>query len=226
MRRIIVALLLVVPCLCFGQAKHFSDIEIEGGKKTLSIRYILDSLPALCVPDESPGRNRGIVDMPTIKNISPPLFIVDGIEMPLDSIMKLDPDNIESVSKVDDDSFFCHNNNIILITTKGNKPVGIDDLYEVRVLDTGYEGFLLTQKSKAFYTVSSLKLKNIFMVNEWNCRYRQPMIYNPDIYEVSIDYDANRYYGLEFEYRLYMFFKFMEKQYGISLLNNKMPTEV
>ena len=57
------------------------------------------------------------------------------------------------------------------------------------------------------------------MVSEWNYRYSQPLHYNPNIYEVKIDYEANRYYGLEFEYRLYMFFKFMEKEYQVTLLS-------
>lgn len=91
--------------------------------------------------------------------------------------------------------------------------------YKIKVLDPGYETFLLTQKLKEFYSVSSLKVKNAMMVSEWNYRYSQPLHYNPDIYEVKIDYEANRYYGLEFEYRLYMFFKFMEKEYQVTLLS-------
>lgn len=92
--------------------------------------------------------------------------------------------------------------------------------YEVVVLDAGYESFLATQQSKEFFTESVLKGKNEIMVNEWNQRYRQPRHYDPSIYEVSIDYDRNVEYGLEFEYRLYMFFRFMEKQHGISMTND------
>ena len=43
-------------------------------------------------------------------------------------------------------------------------------------------------------------------------------------HEVKVDYEANRYYGLEFEYRLYMFFKFMEKEHRIAILNDSQTT--
>ncbi len=55
------------------------------------------------------------------------------------------------------------------------------------------------------------------MVTEWNYRYSQPMRYDPQIYEVKIDYESDIDYGLEVEYKLYMFFKFMEKQHKMLL---------
>ncbi len=85
----------------------------------------------------------------------------------------------------------------------------------------GYETFLASQKSKDFYSKSYLKTKNLLMVSEWNYRCNNPSIYNPKIYEASIDYEANTNYGLNVEYELYMFFRFMEKENNISLIGDK-----
>lgn len=40
----------------------------------------------------------------------------------------------------------------------------------------------------------------------------------PEIYEIPIDYNTQTYYGLDFEYKLFMFFKFMEDKHKISFI--------
>lgn len=94
------------------------------------------------------------------------------------------------------------------------------ETYEVIVFDAGFESFLATQKSPAFYSESTLKAKNALMVNEWNSRHRQPSLYDSSIYEVNIDYNQNIDYGLGVEYQLYMFFRYMEKENNMSLIGN------
>lgn len=101
-----------------------------------------------------------------------------------------------------------------------------EDKYETIVIAPGYESFSTTQKSKEFYTESYLKTKNVFMVNEWNYRYSNPSRYNPNIYEASIDYDPNTDYGLDVEYELYMFFRFMEKQNKMSLIGDRATAQL
>lgn len=93
-----------------------------------------------------------------------------------------------------------------------------DEEYEAIVFAPGFETFLATQQPKEFYSEATLKAKNAPMVAEWNYRYRQPLRYDPNIYEEEIIYDSNTEYGLEVEYTLYMFFKFMEKQHKMSLM--------
>ena len=224
MKKIIVVLLFIIPCLCFGQGMALPDIKIDYRMKSLSV-VSSSNYPAILDPlNISFERGfRIIIDMPTIKNSIPPLFIVDGIVMESDSLSTLSLDDIKSIEVFKENPpLICSNrfNGIILITTKGNEPIDLDDLCEITVLDPGYETFLLMQKPKEFYSASSLKVQNAMIVSEWNYRYSQPLHYNPDIYEVKIDYEANRYYGLEFEYRLYMFFKFMEKEHRIAILND------
>ncbi|MBN1338490.1 MAG: hypothetical protein JXA03_04155 [Bacteroidales bacterium] len=57
---------------------------------------------------------------------------------------------------------------------------------------------------------------NTLSVNEWNQRFLSFRSGEPcDFY---IDYNPREEYGLEIEYRLYYYFRFMEDKYGISLL--------
>ncbi|NDV95691.1 hypothetical protein D0T84_12310 [Dysgonomonas sp. 521] len=223
MRKMIIVLLFVIPCLCFGQGEvSDADIRIENRMKVLAVYPISYNSVKLHIPGEPVKWNGSFVDMPTITN-SPPLYIVDGLIMHPDSLRNLNAESIESISimKENPPSIFSNRfEGVVLITTKGNTSVD-PELYEVEVFEPGYETFILTQKPKEYYSISSLKTKNQFMVNEWNYRHNQPLHYNPDIYEVNIDYDSKIHYGLEFEYRLYMFFKFMEKEHRIFLLNNR-----
>lgn len=144
------------------------------------------------------------------------LYIVDGIPKTYEEVQQLEVENIETIQilkEVASSTIFCNQpKGVVVITTR--KPVE----YEITVLDSGYYMFLATQPSPNFYSEQSLKSKNMSMVAEWNYRHRNPLNYNPDIYEVEIDYDHNIDYGLEVEYKLYMFFQFMMKENGISLI--------
>mgnify|MGYP005983183247 CR=1 FL=1 len=87
--------------------------------------------------------------------------------------------------------------------------------WEIVVLDPQYTSFLTTQQPKEYFSEQMLKTKNIFYVAEWNSRNAQPFAYDPSVYEMKIEYDPDENYGLEFEYRLYMFFRFVEKKYKV-----------
>ncbi|MXV37390.1 hypothetical protein GO491_01670 [Flavobacteriaceae bacterium Ap0902] len=93
-----------------------------------------------------------------------------------------------------------------------------DGEYDIIVLDGQYDYFLnAIAFPENFYSESYYKNKNIFLVNEWNYRHTQPMRYDPNLYEVSIDYSPHIDYGKTFEYKLYNFFKFIEWKYGVDL---------
>ena len=55
--------------------------------------------------------------------------------------------------------------------------------------------------------------ENKFYVIEWNIRAKNPLRYNPNIYENVIEYDFNIDYGLDVNYKLYNYFKFVEYKY-------------
>lgn len=255
MKRIIFILWLIVPCLCWGQSADTGT----------SLKEVLENrMPSNNIIKQDTGKAiPGAV--PSINNALPKItFIVDGKIVNNSELVKLDRDDIESITLLKDSATMHIYGNtpprIIVIMTKPIKKECIkitDDMkraiiettkvdnsiitldkfvspilqqlcfcenpkeeYEVIVFDAGFDSFLATQRSKDFYSEGTLKAKNVLMVNEWNSRHRQPMQYNPNIYEVSIDYDPKTDYGLEVEYQLHMFFRYMEKANSISLIGD------
>ncbi len=90
--------------------------------------------------------------------------------------------------------------------------------YEIIIIENGFDSWLATQKPMWYYSEPTLEIKNYQYVTEWNNRVRQPNRYDPNLYEMLIDYDPNIHYGLEVNYKLYMYFKFFEKKYHQKLL--------
>ena len=86
--------------------------------------------------------------------------------------------------------------------------------YEIIIFDVGFETYLNTiAKPDWYYTQEYLETKNRFYITEWNIRANNPRMYNPSIYENQINYDFNIDYGLEVNYKLYNYFKFVEYKY-------------
>ncbi len=86
--------------------------------------------------------------------------------------------------------------------------------WDIIVLDVEYTTFLNSvARPKEFYSESYYSTRNLFYVTEWNNRFRSGR--NPDLYEVEIHYDSNEDYGLDFEYKLFNFFKFVEWKYKV-----------
>jgi hypothetical protein len=93
--------------------------------------------------------------------------------------------------------------------------------YELIVFDPRYETYLISQaKPKWFYSESYYKTWNIQYVAEWNYRFQNPMQYG-NFYETEIDYSPSEDYGLDLNYRLYQYFRFIEKEYGIVLISRR-----
>jgi hypothetical protein len=87
--------------------------------------------------------------------------------------------------------------------------------YELIVFDPGFD-FWLSGKtfSKKQYTNEYMQSMNNMYVIEWNRRYsmgdRRVGSY--------IDYDATTKYDLDFNYKLFMYFKYFEESYNIKLI--------
>jgi len=94
-----------------------------------------------------------------------------------------------------------------------------DDLeYEIIIIDIGFDTYLHSIARPAnYYSQSYYELKNIFYVTEWNIRAGNPMRYDPNLYENQIDYIQGVDYGLDVNYKLYNYFKFVEYKYKVSL---------
>ena len=91
-----------------------------------------------------------------------------------------------------------------------------DDLeYEIIIIEPGFSYFLNSQaRPEGYYSQSYLENKNLFLVNDYNQRVKQPFRYDPNIYEQEINYDANTDYGYEVNYKLYYYFVFLSKKYN------------
>ena len=159
----------------------------------------------------------GTVCQGSIRNNSMPNFVVDGELVSEDFLRSLDPNTIESINVLKSSSTvnLCKRgyDDTILITTKGSNY--LKDDYDLAVLDLGYESFMAMQPSASSYSLNYLENKNNHYVSVWNSRVISG---NKDIYEMPIDYDSRTYYGLDFEYKLFMFFKFMEDKHKISFI--------
>ena len=86
--------------------------------------------------------------------------------------------------------------------------------YEIIIIELGFDSWLASQKPMTYYSNNFLAIKNNIYVIEWNQRVMQPLMYNPNLYELLIDYDPKIDYGIEVNYKLFMYFKFFQKKYN------------
>lgn len=89
--------------------------------------------------------------------------------------------------------------------------------YELIIMDSRFQSWLATQPPANFYSQPYYENWNHRYVTEWNHRHSNPIQYG-DFYQTRIDYDQNTDYGLELNYKLYYYFRFIEKEYGIMLV--------
>lgn len=87
--------------------------------------------------------------------------------------------------------------------------------YEIIIIDPGFNTWLYSRaRQRGFYDQSYFETRNRVMVNEWNQRVLQPMQYDPNLYELRIDYDPNIDYGYEVNYLLYNYFLYFQLNYN------------
>jgi len=93
--------------------------------------------------------------------------------------------------------------------------------FEVIFFDKGFYSWLKNQDPKIDFYESSLEIKNLQYVSEWNRRVANPSIYNKKLYNQKIDYKVNpdNQYGLEVNYKLYQYFRFFEEKHETLLKN-------
>ncbi len=105
--------------------------------------------------------------------------------------------------------------------TKKEKPVVIKNdrlSYEVIIFDLGFNRYLNSvAKPVGFYSQSYLENKNRLYVQVWNYRVSNPNLYDPNIYENTIDYRSNINYGYDVNYKLFNYFEFAQQKYRMTL---------
>lgn len=102
-----------------------------------------------------------------------------------------------------------------VITKNDTVRIANDSLeYEIIITDPGFNLFLNSvAKPRNYYSIGYLENRNMFLVGEYNRRVLEPFRYNPDLYEMRIDYQSNIRYGYEVNYLLYNYFLFFQKTY-------------
>jgi signal peptidase I len=93
--------------------------------------------------------------------------------------------------------------------------------YEVIIIDPGFNTWLNSiALPRGYYSQFYLENKNRFYVTEWNNRARQPLRFNPNLYEMTINYDPNINYGYEVNYLIYNYMIYFQNRYKQKLFGN------
>lgn len=86
--------------------------------------------------------------------------------------------------------------------------------YEIIIIEPGFEAWLARiAKKEGYYSQEYLEGRNQIYVAEWNRRVLQPSIYDPNLYEVQIDYNPTIDYGYDVNYKLYNYFIYFQLNY-------------
>lgn len=105
-------------------------------------------------------------------------------------------------------------NNNETATTNDTIRIANDSLqYEILIIEPGFEAWLTTQKPRNYYSQQFLENRNIRFVTQWNNRVAQPYSYDPNLYEMRIDYSSSIDYGYEVNYLLYHYFIYFQSRY-------------
>ncbi len=87
--------------------------------------------------------------------------------------------------------------------------------YEITIIEPGFYTWLQSiARPEGYYSQSFLENRNNLMVINWNQRVLQPQRFNPNLYELQINYDPNIDYGYEVNYKLYNYFIYFQRKYN------------
>ena len=105
-----------------------------------------------------------------------------------------------------------------LFTKKGNDTVHLgeeDSEYDIIIIEPGFNFWLQSiARPRKYYSQHFLESRNRIMVINWNQRVLQPMRYNPNLYEMQINYEQGTDYGYEVNYKLYNYFVYFQRKYN------------
>ncbi|MDG5491929.1 DUF6146 family protein [Psychroserpens sp. SPM9] len=87
-----------------------------------------------------------------------------------------------------------------------------DDIeYEIIIIEPGFNGWLNSiARPKGYYSQSFMETRNKIFVQEWNSRVLQVNRFDPNLYEMQIDYQPNINYGYDVNYKLYNYFIYFQ----------------
>jgi hypothetical protein len=98
--------------------------------------------------------------------------------------------------------------------------------YEVIINDPGFSSWLAGRAlPRGYYSENYLEIKNQLYVTEWNRRAMQPALFDPNLYEMPINYDLNIHYGYEVNYLIYNYFIYFQNRYNQRLGGAYIPSQ-
>ena len=110
-----------------------------------------------------------------------------------------------------------NNSSVIKANLKSQDTVRIanDSLeYEIIIIEPGFNFWLQSvAKPEGYYSQEFLENRNWLYVTEWNNRVLDPQRYDPNLYELQIDYNPSIDYGYEVNYKLYYYFIYFQRHY-------------
>lgn len=87
--------------------------------------------------------------------------------------------------------------------------------YEVIIIDPGFSSWLASRAhQRGYHSQSYLENKNTLYISEWNSRVLQPQRFNPNLYEMTINYDRNINYGYEVNYLIYNYMIYFQNTFN------------
>lgn len=90
--------------------------------------------------------------------------------------------------------------------------------YEVIIIDPGFSSWLVSRAfPRGYHSQSYMESRNRVWISEWNNRVLQPFRYNPNLYEMTIDYNSNIDYGYEVNYLIYNYLVYFQNTYKQTL---------
>ncbi|WP_460219005.1 DUF6146 family protein [Psychroserpens sp. MEBiC05023] len=94
-----------------------------------------------------------------------------------------------------------------------------DDIeYEIIIIEPGFNAWLASiARPEGYYSQSFMEARNNIFVREWNSRVMQVNQFDPNLYEMRIDYQPNINYGYDVNYKLYNYFIYFQLTYNQKL---------
>ncbi len=87
--------------------------------------------------------------------------------------------------------------------------------YEILIIEPGFNAWLSSRaQPEGYYSQAYMESRNNVMVQEWNARVLQPGKYNPEMYQLQIDYRPVINYGYDLNYKLYNYFIYFQLTYN------------
>jgi len=90
--------------------------------------------------------------------------------------------------------------------------------YEIIIIEPRFNAWLLNRaRQRGFYSQQFLENRNQLLVNNFNVRARQPLLFDSNLYQNEIDYDNFTDYGYEVNYLLYNYLIFFQLEFNQKL---------